>query len=293
MVEFRSDRFHKIKANGSGSNRAGQAAGTASGNGHTTFTAIDKADRLKVVIGNLRTWSVRWQLDGKDLRLTYNRADATPTQIAARLSLTFAIASIVVLLLLHVARSDLDPMSSVLSEYALGESGWLGVTWFLVLAVACASLSYALAQTARSYMEIAGIALLSLGAVGLILGGIFPMDSPAAPQPTISGVLHGIAGMIGITSLVLASLVLGWKLAKRAPWAPVRGPLIFLSVSTLLADVGMTAAAVASGAGQPGSGGDPTMIGLGNRLLMISFTIWLMVAAWALCRRTEAYAANQ
>lgn len=216
--------------------------------------------------------------------MSYSRIDITQTQMAARLSAGCAIVSVVTILLLHLVRSDLNPLTSVLSEYALGQLGWLGRLWFFALAVACASLSRALWPTAGSNVELAGTAFFSLGAVSLAAAGIFPMDSAAAIEVTTSGLLHGVAGMIGISSLVLASLIMGWKLARKPQWASARRLLIFFSVATLLADIGMTAAAAASGGQHVGSGSS-SLVGLGNRLLMAAITGWILTAASVLARQ--------
>jgi hypothetical protein len=215
----------------------------------------------------------------------------TQTQIAARLSAAGVIVSVVTLLLLHLIRSDLDPLTSVLSEYALGQFGWLGNVWFIALAIACGSLSYALWPTMGSHLEVTGAALLVLGAIGLVAAAIFPMDPAGAGEVTTSGLLHGIAGMIGMTSLVLATLILGWKLARKPHWSPVRGLLISFSVATALAEIGMTAAAAASGGQEIGSG-SASLVGLGNRLLMVAITAWLLTVSLALARQGSRLEAN-
>lgn len=224
--------------------------------------------------------------------MTYIRLGTTPAQKAGRFSLAFAGASLVMLLLLHFVRPDLDPLNRVLSEYSLGDSGWLGRAWFFMLALACASLCFGLVKSVNSIFETVGAALLSLGVINLVLAGIFPMDAAGAIQPTTSGIIHGIAGMIGISSLILSSLILGWTLGKRTQWAYVRTPLVIFSLATLVADIGMTAAAISSGFGQQGGPSEANLLGLWNRLLMISFTGWVMTASSALWRGSSDYAAS-
>ena len=146
---------------------------------------------------------------------------------AARLTIAGSASALALLLILHVVRPDLDPAWHVLSEYALGPTGWMMTLAFLCYSAASAGLFVALLPQIRTTGGRIGLAFLAFTALGLALS-TFPID-PTATAPgegTFSGVMHGIASMIGVSGQVLAGIVLGHALARRALWKPARLPLL-------------------------------------------------------------------
>ncbi|HEY0630037.1 MAG TPA: DUF998 domain-containing protein [Sphingomicrobium sp.] len=201
----------------------------------------------------------------------------------ARVAAASGALALTLLFALHVLRPDLEPTSSVISQYALGDYGGILLMWFLTLAVGSAALLLALVRRVETIPAKIGLGFLAIATVGLIMGGVFPMDPVGTPpeQASQSGNLHNAAGMFGITGLVLATLFLGLSLRKRAPWTPVRGWLTALTHFIWIGDVAMIAA-MASMFSQPQPAEAANFMGVGNRVLMIAFSGWLIAVAWPL-----------
>jgi hypothetical protein len=223
------------------------------------------------------------------MRIAANQAVSSPVpaslavparQTAARVAFAGGLLSLVSLLALHGLKPDLAPSWHVVSEYALGPYGWVMALCFASLAVGCASLLVTLAPQMKTTGARIGLALLGIAAIGLAMASMFPMDpitTPPAP-PSTSGKMHGVAAMLGIPELVIAAVVLSYSLRRHPRWASVRGPLLGVAHLTWISMVLMfTLLGVAIANATPGP---EMMIGWPNRLLMVGYCAWVMLAAW-------------
>ena len=95
---------------------------------------------------------------------------------AARLSFAGAATFAILLAALHFIKPELDPSWHFISEYAIGEYGWIMVLAFLSLALAYASLLVAIRSQLRTIAGRIGLALLLLSALGLTIAAIFTTD---------------------------------------------------------------------------------------------------------------------
>jgi hypothetical protein len=87
---------------------------------------------------------------------------------------------------LHVVRTDLDPVRQVMSEYANGRYGWSMTAAFYAMGLACLALAVRLGRAIqRRRLSVAIRVVLALGGLGLILAGVFEVERPA-PCPTLS-----------------------------------------------------------------------------------------------------------
>lgn len=206
------------------------------------------------------------------------------SQTSARIAFAGGLVSLLLLAALHVLKPNLDPSWHVVSEYALGDYGWIMALCFLSLAIGCASLFVALLSHVGTVGGRIGLAFLLAAAVGLIMAAMYPMDpiTVAPKDASTSGRMHGVAGMIGIPSLVIAAVVLSYTLRTKPLWAPVSAPLLALGHLNWISLVLMFGLlAIAMKQGTAGLGG---LMGWANRLLMIAYAGWVMIAAWPLAR---------
>src|SRR5688572_28628383 len=116
--------------------------------------------------------------------------------MAARLALAGAAAFVLLLAVLHILKPELDPSWRFISEYAIGDHGWLMALAFCSLATAYAALFVALRSQIRSLDGRIGLGLLLVSALGLTMAGVFTSDPittvPSAATP--SGRLHNLGG---------------------------------------------------------------------------------------------------
>ena len=141
----------------------------------------------------------------------------------------------------------------------------------------------ALAAHAPSLLCRFGLAFLLLAAVGLAMAARFPMDpvsTPPKPKPmSFSGKMHGVSFLIGVPCQILAVLLL--SLSPRTQSAA--GALLLLVVTSViwLSLAIMITIMLMVGPGKPPNPDGPEKFpGLPNRLFMVAYGFWLMVAAW-------------
>jgi hypothetical protein len=101
------------------------------------------------------------------------------------------------------------------------------------------------------------------------------MDPAGTPcdRVSFSGKMHGVAFLVGVPCQLLAVLLLSL--------GPSRLPLLMLTALVWLSLVVVIAIMLMVGAGKPSNPNGPErFLGWPNRLFMISYGVWLMVAAW-------------
>jgi hypothetical protein len=171
------------------------------------------------------------------------------------------------MVLLHVVRTDLDPVRQVMSEYANGRFGWFMTAAFYAIGLACIVLALRLGRAiVRRPMSIVVRVLLGLGGLGLILAGIFEVERPAVPD-TIEEIIHSDATLVAF-SLIIAGMLLFAVLCRwDLRWHDFRG------IATVLAIIAAVAGAFSPFAGQT------TWSGLAQRILGVTVVAWLLLCA--------------
>jgi hypothetical protein len=205
--------------------------------------------------------------------------------MAARLSFAGAAMFVVLLALLHLIKPELDPSWHFVSEYAIGDYGWMMVLAFLSLALSYVALFMALRSQVRTLAGRVGLGLLLVSAVGLTMGGVFVTDpmSVSHDARTASGKLHSVGGTIGIVMPFAAALI-SWSLTRNRAWALAREPLLW---SAGLAVLGFLLSVVSLGvllSQSDGTFGPDVLVGWPNRLEILAYTVWPMVVAWCAVR---------
>ena len=105
--------------------------------------------------------------------------------------------------LLHALDPACSPLTCTVSEYTLGQYGWLMTTAFGELALGSAALAYWL--RAHRAIDTTPLVLLCIWAAGTAGAGIFPTD-PGGAATSWHSIIHGIAASVALLSLYLAEL---------------------------------------------------------------------------------------
>lgn len=191
-----------------------------------------------------------------------------PTSPFAPLAIVTAGVAIIALLSLHVLRADLSPATHMISEYAVGDHGWVMTLCFYTFSIASLALVGALATRVRGVVGWLGLVALVVAAVGLAIGGHFPMD-PTTNDParmSHSGQMHGMGFMLGVPGELLAVLLLTLHLRSQLAW---KGrPLGWLAAATWLSVAVMAPLLMTGGA-----------FGIPNRTFMLAYGGWMIVVA--------------
>ena len=200
---------------------------------------------------------------------------------AARFSFLFAFVSLLLIAVLHIVKSELAPAGHMLSEYAIGEYGWIMQFSFFSWAASCIAVAVSIrSQIATSGGKI-GLVLLAVTGIALIMGGIFIIDSPYAEknEPTTHGSLHGLSAMIGLPCQAIASLLISYSLKRNRHWLFATRTIILFAHLIWISLVLLFASTFIMMSMSQGKFSAVTAIGWFNRLLVLACCGWLMVIA--------------
>ena len=137
-------------------------------------------------------------------------------EILAVLSIVSGCMSLLCLLALHFVSPEFQPSWRMISEYALGKNKRL-LTAFFFLWGACSILSAMLLWNIVGTMwATAGVVLLLISGIGAIMGGLFDVKHPR----------HGLAFLLGVPTLPLATLLIGYQLLSLEAWSSYQGVLL-------------------------------------------------------------------
>jgi hypothetical protein len=196
--------------------------------------------------------------------------------------LSFAGAATFALLLaaLHFIKPELDPSWHFISEYAIGEYGWIMVLAFLSLALAYASLLVAIRSQLRTIAGRIGLALLLLSALGLTIAAIFTTDPITVSENAVTteGTLHNLGGTLGL-AMPFAAVLIGWRLARNPAWSSARRPLLWATGLALMAFVVSFVSLSVMVSRSGGEFGPDVLVGWPNRIEIVAYSVWLMVVA--------------
>lgn len=204
------------------------------------------------------------------------------SQKAAWLSIAGAVIFLILLTALHFIKPEVDPSWQMISEYEIGNYGWIMTLAFLSLSVGYLALFIAVRSQVKTTAGRIGLALLLLGVVGSAMGGIFITDSITATkdQMTTHGMLHGVGALLGIPTLPFAATLINRVLARNQAWTFARK---WLFLSAAVTWIGLIAFAVSMAVMMPRGHGKFTpdvLIGWSNRFLIFTYAAWQIIVAW-------------
>ena len=182
------------------------------------------------------------------------------------------LASAVMIAVLHVLRTDLDPVRRRLSEYAVGRFGWVMTAAFVVFGIGLCALARAVrsADATTPSMRVLR-ALLGVSGVGMIVSGIF--ETQIGPDSVAwREVVHSQASALAFMALIVAALLTATVARNAMVWGASRGA----------ADA-ITALAAVSAVISPLTHDGP-WAGLVQRLSYAAALCWLLLAARATAR---------
>jgi hypothetical protein len=133
---------------------------------------------------------------------TSSRASAV---VPARVAAVTAIFDLVVLAVLHVVRTDVDPSADPVSAYAVGDYGTLKALAILAVGLGALALTAALRLTPPRRSTV-GLLLLAVFGLAKTAQAFFPID--VGDQTTTSGAIHDVLGTVAFLTLPVAAVLL-------------------------------------------------------------------------------------
>lgn len=200
----------------------------------------------------------------------------TILSVASFLGITF----LFLLTILHLLEPEFDPTWRVISEYEIGKFGWLMRLAFFCWGGGFLLLTISLWNTLETLGGKIGKWWLLIISIALFGAGIF------VPQPITDIVrgttdkLHGLCGALMIFTLPIASTIIAFNLSKQQTNRKSRKQLFWI---TLLVWVGIITFFYSMifylKQAKTRAYGPDVLIGLPNRFMVVTYTIWLIVVA--------------
>ncbi|MET8282489.1 DUF998 domain-containing protein [Micromonospora sp. NPDC005174] len=167
---------------------------------------------------------------------------------------------------------DLNPWALTISDFAVSDRGGVIDAAMVVLALTTVALLHGLRRTDPPRSGRAIELLLGAWVAGLLLAAVVPTNEPGATMTT-SAYVHRYASVVAFLALPVG----GWLLARRPDLTPAARTLRTLVVLSLVLAGGMVWSAYP---------GDRLLIGLAERLLILTEVAVLATVALTLTRRS-------
>lgn len=185
---------------------------------------------------------------------------------------------IVILIALHFIKSDIEPSWNFISEYQIGQFGWLMSLAFFALAISCIALSFALWKQTRWLGKIGLLGLIA-SASGMIIAGICKTDPLGTPldQVTKSGELHQLGA--SLDQIPFAIILITISLIRNNDFWKGRKRLMFGLI--MLVWVGLLSFIISLAVQFPADRvfGPNVVVGWQNRLMIVTQAVWLIIVA--------------
>ncbi len=127
---------------------------------------------------------------------------------AAKLSIAMGLLEILLLAALHFLSPEFDPTWRVISEYALGDFGWVLSGMFIAGTLNVWCLAYCLRTDLKTFWGKLGLGFLIATGIGSAMASVFEVPHP----------IHNLAGLIGVLCLPTAAMLISLHLIRIPKW---------------------------------------------------------------------------
>jgi len=210
----------------------------------------------------------------RELRET--KPPGTTSKNAAWALLIFGVVYFVLLLTLHIIKPEIDPTWRFISEYAIGQYGWMMTLTFICIAGSQLSLFVAVRTQIKTIVGYAGLFLLMVSAIGILIAAAFQTD-PINTNPeamTESGSMHILGASLDWTPF--ATLFISLSLARTRFWFAKRRQLLTASSVAIFLTMVFIICTVTAPYGKFGPG---VYAGFVGRLLILSYLVYFWIVS--------------
>jgi hypothetical protein len=193
------------------------------------------------------------------------------TKATLSLAIGLCVACVAILIALHLLEPEFNP-PHLISEYQLGRFGWLMSLAFFCLGAASFALFVAARQEIHTKPGRFGTWGLLIIGLAYFCAGIFPPD----PKWSLGSLLHGIGGLVVIFGSPMVFTLVSNGFARDEAWATGARPLIWITALTWLS-LSLFYGSIVFGSAPPTGS---IVVGWTNRILITTFILWLLVAAF-------------
>jgi hypothetical protein len=219
-----------------------------------------------------------------------SRSKLAASKTAARISVIFAAVFLTLLVLLHFLKPEFDPLWRMISEYEIGQYGWMMRLAFFCWGVGVLALLVALWPYLRTVGGKIGGGWLALIGVALFGAGIFVTNPITDNTVSTANSLHTLCGAFVIMTFPIAASLIAFSLARQPEWTALRRWLLWGTLLLWFGQVAFFASIPLSGAINPSAGrvGPQVFLGWPNRFMVLVYVIWLIIVALHALRGSTA-----
>jgi hypothetical protein len=210
-------------------------------------------------------------------------ASSKTTIHTATLSVASTTVALICLLVLHIVSPEFDPSWRMVSEYALGNYSVIVSVMFITWAIGTWALAFAIKPDVKTTGGKIGLVFLFLAGVGEAMAAFFDVQHG----------LHGVAAMIGMPSLPVAAILITTSLVRNPAWTSARKKIkltahltwisiLLMTIGVMVLFDGFSKAGVDMSSGKAPEAlpaGVIAFAGWANRLLILSYCIWVITVA--------------
>lgn len=206
-----------------------------------------------------------------------NYAAESTSLKAARISVLAGLLFIVLLVLLHFIKPELDPSWRFISEYQLGEYGWMMFLAFLSLALSSLSLGVSLWSQVRNLGGRIGSIMLFITTLGMMMAAFFVTDPITSGEETFHGKIHQLGATLDMIPFAAVFITINLP-RKNGLWKDARWKLIWATAAVWIAEIAfMVSLAVFFPA--DGKFGPEVLVGWPGRISIVFQSAWLILIA--------------
>jgi hypothetical membrane protein len=160
-----------------------------------------------------------------------------PSRLVALIGVVSPILCVLVFTLAGFLRPGYSPIHHVISDLGVGPDGWILNTDLIISGLLFIIFAIGLYQWMRPLISrgwlLASTILLVLSGAGVVNEGIFHQPAHGEPTAHLHMVLHSIGLAVLFYSLIIALLIIGWRLCKTPTWRSCGWYLLLTALVTL------------------------------------------------------------
>ncbi len=205
----------------------------------------------------------------------------TNSQMLGRIAAGLTAALLGLLLLLHILEPEFDPSWRMISEYELGQYGWLMSLAFICWSGSVLALIVALRPSLQTSAGKVGFWWFLVIAIAQLGGGVFITDAITDTIKTTTGNLHTLCGVIVILTFPIAATLVAGSLAKNQEWKDAHRGMRWLTLLVWLSLIAYFGSIIVSNLANPSAGrvGPHVLQGWPNRAMVTVYSVWLIYVA--------------
>jgi hypothetical protein len=203
--------------------------------------------------------------------------------LLSTLAASFSSLFVVILVLLHFIKPELDPKWRMISEYEIGKHGWLMRLAFVVwgLGVLCLLLKLVEVFPTPNYLITGWLGVLTIALCGAAAFKTNPiLDNLKEGSGNIENTIHTICGAIVILTFPIIATIIAFNIGSIL--APGRLPFLVVLTSLIwIGQIAFFASISLSQRNNPTAGrvGPTVFLGWPNRIMVVLYVIWISVVA--------------